>query len=642
MSRSLRGRLRAARTVGRTYGPRGAFLRAVHEVRCAAGLFRDRPRHSPSTLDPPGEHPFRVDPERLRVAADREVALRRADRVARGEYQAYRGDWRRFPDAPEAWLRHPITGRARGPAPWWRVPHLAPELGDIKDLWEPARFAWSYDLVRGYLITGDDRYARAFHDRLAMWGASSPPFRGPHWACGQESSIRAAALLYAEANLADAPSSTGPAMERLALVLAATGERVEDAIGYAISQRNNHGVSEAVGLILLGARFHGRHPRAARWLRRGRRWLERLVREQFAPDGWYIQHSFNYLRLALDQCVLAERALGSVDDGLSEGAVDRLAAAVELLGWVIDSGSGTVPNHGANDGAFIHPITTAGYRDFRPVLTAVCATFDLPVPGPIAADPEVLAWLDRDKPVVLPGAGAGVRTGPSGWAVARVGPTMVFLRAGSYDSRPSHIDPLHIDVRLGGRELVVDPGTFAYAGPGQGDWRLAGADLHNGPRVDGRPAARSGPRFLWLEWPRARVVSADWDGEAATLVAESHGRARRRVRVTTDSVTIRDEALPADAVGMCVGWLLHPDADPGAVETDPPARVHRGDANSERGWFCPGYGRRLPAHRIEVRCERPAELVVTTTLREPSRVPQRASPGSPEKHDHRSIARRRD
>ena len=29
--------------------------------------------------------------------------------------------------------------------------------------------------------------------------------------------------------------------------------------------------------------------------------------DQFAEDGWYIQHSLNYLRLALDQLVVAER-----------------------------------------------------------------------------------------------------------------------------------------------------------------------------------------------------------------------------------------------------------------------------------------------------------------------------------------------
>src|SRR5690606_31019331 len=102
------------------------------------------------------------------------------------------------------------------------------------------------------------------------------PFSGVHWSCGQETTIRAIALLYAEANLASAPSSDHAALARIASVLAASGERIADAVGQAISQRNNHAISEAVGMLVLGTRFRGSHPDAARWAREGRRLLERL------------------------------------------------------------------------------------------------------------------------------------------------------------------------------------------------------------------------------------------------------------------------------------------------------------------------------------------------------------------------------
>src|SRR5690606_17874546 len=127
--------------------------------------------------------------------------------------------------------------------------------GDIKDLWEPARFGWVYDLVRGYRITGEARYADAFRDRLHDWAASSPPFLGPHWACGQETAIRAVALLYAESNLPLAGSGA-----LLRDLLHSSGERIADGLDYALSQHNNHGISEATGLIALGCRFRGSDP----------------------------------------------------------------------------------------------------------------------------------------------------------------------------------------------------------------------------------------------------------------------------------------------------------------------------------------------------------------------------------------------
>ncbi len=587
---------RAALTLARTYGLRGGVLRARHELRRAIGRFRATPIEARAAdTDPPADHPFRVDAERLADATDAAAARERADRVAGGEHQAYRWDWRPLPADAAAWLRHPATGRSREPVPWWRIPLLDPDFGDIKGVWEPARMAWAYDLVRGYLVTGEDRYARAFHDRFESWAASSPPFRGPHWACGQETAIRAAALLYAEANLAGAPASSPAAKDRIAATLAASGERIHDALGYAISQRNNHGISEATGLVLLGIRFRDRHPSAGRWLATGRKWLDRLVREQFAPDGWYIQHSFNYLRLALDQLVLAHRGLATIGVPPSPAVVDRVAAAVDLLAHVMEPGSGAVPNHGANDGAYTHPITLRGYRDHRPTVTAVCATFDLPLPASIEPDPEVLAWLGADAP--RPGAapGDGVRHGPAGWATAKVGPTHVFLRAGSYRTRPGHIDPLHIDVRFGPREAVVDPGTFSYNAPPL-DRELPSARAHNGPLVDGTEPGVRGPRFLWLTWPGARIRGVEWaPPDRATLIAEIPGRVRRHITVTRDGVRVADRALDAAASELTVRWLLHPESD-AAVTVEPPAAAAR-----ETAWFSPRYGQKLEAPAVLAR-----------------------------------------
>lgn len=164
-----------------------------------------------------------------------------------GEFQAFRDAWRRFPTG-EGWHRHPITGVARSPdRQWWRRNLLDPEFGDVKDLWEPARFGWVYDLVRGYLLTRDPRYRAAFVERFVDWWAANPPMTGPHWSCGQETAIRAIAMLYAEANL-----DLGDDGRTVIDALGASGERIRDAIGYALSQRNNHGLSEAVGLLAIG------------------------------------------------------------------------------------------------------------------------------------------------------------------------------------------------------------------------------------------------------------------------------------------------------------------------------------------------------------------------------------------------------
>lgn len=610
---------RAAWTLYRTFGPRGVSLRAGHEVKRALGWFRDSPRYR--LLDGvPLDHTFAIMQEGLAAATDHEAALARAERVAAGDHQAYRWTWRRLPRAPEEWRVYPSTRRVvEANQPWWQVPHLDAAAGDIKDLWEPARFAWAYDLIRGYLLTGEDRFAAVFHEHLASWFESSPPFKGPHWLCGQETAIRAVALLYAEANLAGAPSSTPQAMRRIHEVLAASGERIRDAIGYAVSQRNNHAISEAVGLVALGVRLRRSHPEAASWLESGHRLLERLIREQFAEDGWYIQHSFTYLRLALDQCVIAERALRSVGKGLSSGAVARLKSAVELLLTVIEPHSGIVPNHGPNDGAFVHPITLANFRDFRPVITAACATWKFHLPADVAADVEVLAWLGQESVPEGPPLEGGVRTGSSGWAFARVGETAVFLRAGSYTSRPGHIDPLQLDVRFGGREVVVDPGSYAYNAPPP--WRngLAGASVHNAPIVDGREPGVRGPRFLWYLWPEARFTKIHPIDNGFELVAEIRGEVRRRVRVCPDEVVVEDEVLRPDAREAVTRWLLHPDADSAQLEVRGGKMEHAAEG-SVVGWFSPCYGVRWRSRSVLARWDPSSTPRLRTVIRPQSSV----------------------
>ncbi len=613
----------AAGTLARTFGVRGAAFRAVHELRRAANRFRAAPRH-PLVVDRlRADATFRVDAARLAAATDAAAAIARGDRVLAGEHEAYRWTWMPLPTTPAAWLRHPRTAHVHpGRAPWWTVAHLDASAGDIKDVWEPARFGWVYDLVRASLVSGDPRYSAAFIREFERWAASSPPFAGPHWSCGQETAIRAVALLYAEANLPLAPDAAAAVLA----TLAASGERINDALGYAVSQRNNHAISEAVGLLAIGARLRDAHPEAARWEARGRRWFARLVSEQFADDGWYAQHSFTYLRLALDQCIVGARVLRAASGELPDVAVQRLRAAVALLLAVVEPESGDVPNYGANDGAFVHPITTAAYRDFRPVITAACATWDIPLPENVVCDAEALAWLGLPAPSPAPPLVDGVQHGASGWAAARVGNTRVFVRAGRYASRPSHVDPLHVDVRFGREPVIVDAGTFAYnaAAP----WRngLVTAHVHNGPLLDEREPGVRGPRFLWYAWPDARLAAVGWSGGVATIVAERGGEVRRTIRVTPERVEIEDHVEPGIADEVAVRWLLHPDAIDSSLHVDileredGPAQteVVRAIEGRVDGWYSPAYGVRQPSRTVVVRraARRGGTLVTTICPRD--------------------------
>ena len=611
---TAREALASTTVLWRTFGWRGLAQRAGFEARRRVHAFRATPRPvAPGVrLAPlPNEWPFRPDAQRVRETTERDAALHRAMRALGGQHEPYRWSWRTRPAVEADWLRHPESGFVYDTAvPWWRVEHFDPRAGDIKDLWEPARCAWIYDLARGWLLTGDDTFVLALRSGITTFLRSSPPFRGPHWACGQEASIRALAWLWAEGACGDAPSFDDAARGELLDALAWSGERVADAFGYAQSQRNNHGLSEATGLIAIGARLRDTEPRAERWIERGRRALERMIPDQIAADGWYIQHSFTYARLALDQLTIARRVLRAVGRDLTPRAQERVRALIDLMAACIDPESGDLPNHGANDGAYVLPLSTRPYRDFRPSLTAGAATFDAPLPDSVKPNAETLAWLRAEAPARRPAARTPwVKTGPSGWAVAATSGVRVFARAGRYRSRPGHIDPGHIDVWIGGKAAAMDAGTFRYMAPAPWNNGLTDIEVHNTVAITGVEAARRGPRFLWLAWPRARIDSASVIGDEILIDITNESwqyrgiTHRRRCTLRGDGALIVDEirGRPTFAAPVHVHWLLEEEGSVSVASSETATVTEvRGDPESTRGWASDSYGVKRPVRSVRL------------------------------------------
>jgi hypothetical protein len=536
----------------------------------------------------------------------RTKALERATHVVKGWYHHFGWAWRRLPEDADAWNTHPDTGWRYPEVPWWKVALIQPDGSDVKDVWEPGRFGWCYDLTRGFALTNDEAFVRAFARNLRSWEDACPPFVGVQWACGQESSIRATAILHAEATFRHADALGAEDRARIARVLGRTGERVADAVEYALSQRNNHGISEAVGLLLIGIRLAGTHPEAHRWKETGADLLDRLIREQVAEDGWYIQHSFNYLRLVLDLLVVVRRAGEEASAALSREAMGRLAAATDLLSMALPRGTGIPPNHGANDGANVHPVTTADFRDMRPTVTAVRSLCGFPLADRDESDPETIALL-RVPPTRV-GAGREpsdfLQAGASGWVVTEIGGVHAFLRAGRYRSRPGHHDALHLTFTVRGREVVVDPGSYRYNAKGL--WRnpFAGPQMHNGPRSAREEAPVRGPRSLWLRWPRAEVERTNVSESAAEIVASDRAGWVRTVRVASGEVRVGDRHRGEATRRVRVGWCLAPGIDVEVVSAVG-ADVERGSAKEgdPRGWSSPYYGRRDRGGFIDVQAD---------------------------------------
>lgn len=165
----------------------------------------------------------------------------------------------------------------------------------------------------------------------------------------------------------------------LSQMLAEHAARIEANIAFACSQRNNHALSEAVGLYTVGTLFP-EFARAGRWRQRGKRILEDQLRRQIFPDGAYIQHSMNYHRVMLHDCLWALRLAELNGDHFAEDVTELVERSIVFLHELQDEPSGRVPNYGANDGALVLPLNACDYLDYRPVIQAAGYQFHHELP----------------------------------------------------------------------------------------------------------------------------------------------------------------------------------------------------------------------------------------------------------------------
>jgi len=566
----------------RELGPRQVGLFALYQTQLHSGYLYQQTRDERRFTALP-EDAFRTSalldlPERGELRAllgesGVRVLLAEADEIAGGRVRLFGGE------------PVPLDFGLGVTQPHWTELEKREPTGqptDIKWTWEAGRFGWVFNLGRAYVLSGDEQYPGVFWDYLDQFLASNPPYRGAQWVSAQEAALRLVALSFAGQVFSGSSYSSKGRMSALARALAAHAGRIQTGTAYARAQNNNHLLSEAAGLFTAGLALPD-HPQAGRWREAGWRWFVDGLESQIAGDGSYVQNSTNYHRLML-QLALWVGALAR-RNGLSlpERTISRLGLATRWLLALMDAESGRVPNLGPNDGAYILPLTSCPFSDYRPVLQAASQAFLGEAALPEGIWDEMGWWLGEKKngdqreneipdAVAIDAVASGVHEGGSP-AVLHMGDAWAYLRAQRFTCRPGHADQLHVDLWWRGLNLAVDAGSYLYNAPPPWDNSLARSQVHNTVTVNGLDQMTRAGRFLWLEWAQARLVSRESspDGALVRLVAEHDGYRRLGVLhrrsltchpnglwVVEDSLssTASNSAITQSKYAIRLHWLL--------------------------------------------------------------------------------------
>ncbi len=519
---------------------------------------------------------------------------------------------------------------------WLEIPHDQPGR-DVKLIWEPSRFSLAYYLARAYARSGEGRWARAFWEMFDAWVEQNPSQRSAAWGCGQETAFRLMAMLTGAMSTLDSEAATDDRLEALTRLVWQFARRIEANLNYARSQKNNHALSEALGLWTVGLLFP-QLVSAARWRQRGARVLAAEAKRQIYDDGSFVQHSLNYHRVMLDDLMWAIRLGDLHDQPLPPAVRDRFGRAVRWLGDMIDPISGGGPNYGANDGANVLPLACCDYLDYRPTLQAgwliAFGKRCLP-PGPWD---EKAAWLIGADFMAKPEADiprSSMHIAPDGgYYLLRGRRTWAMTRCCTYRDRPSQADLLHVDLWCDGRNILRDAGSFRYNCPQPWKHYFYSTAAHNTVTIDGQDQMIKGPRFLWLRWPRATVQTCETSDDGATgrIVMQHEGYERlpggvmhqRTIARIGDLYLVTDRLrgsgeheaalrwrlLPGDWQPIdgsstwqlqhdSVDWLMHIAPSDG-VTTE---LVTGREGDHPEGWESLHYGQRTPTPMLIARAE---------------------------------------
>ena len=388
-------------------------------------------------------------------------------------------------------------------------------------------------LAQAYATTGDSIYLEGIKSHLNSWFEQCPYPLGPHWISSLELGIRLInwSIVWQLLGGAESEIFTGEQGQKFRdRWLTSIHQHVHFICNYysGFSSANNHLIGEASG-VFVASRTWPYWQEFIGWGSEAKVILEREARSQNFSDGVNKEQAISYQQFVLDFLLLPLLCERAKSEEFSEGYLKTIESMLEYLASVIDVG-GNVPMFGdADDGYVVSLSTEPNFCPYRSLLATGAVLFNRAdfKQKAGAFDEKSFALLGvkgHDLYRVLPGAeqalpsrrsfpeagyyilGANFETSSEVRMIMDVGP----LGLGNIAAH-GHADALSIYLSVGGKEILIDPGTYAYHT--EKKWRnyFRGTAAHNTVSVDGFDQSEIGGNFMWLR--KARAVLDTFNSE---------------------------------------------------------------------------------------------------------------------------------
>jgi len=490
---------------------------------------------------------LRFLPPFVSLAPDTLIAA--ADRILEGHYSFFDLEDCDLGDPPQ-WNRDPLTQHVAELRRAGTIDYRDERVvGNIKYLWEANRHLHLVTLAQAHSLTGDSRYALAVRSQVDSWIEQCPVGRGPNWVSALELGIRlinwsiAWQLLGGSRSRLFADEEGEAFRERWLKSIFEQARMIAGNLS-RFSSANNHLIGEAAGVYVAATTWPmWQHLRD--WGEQCHEILEAECHRQNAPDGGNREQAFGYQTFVLDFLLVAGLAARARGEDFSPVYWRRLEVMIDFLASMTGA-AGSLPMIGDADDAMVVRLSVdPGFSAHESLIATGALLFDRP-------DLAVKAGAIDGKTVTLLGIGAtralahlrergraGFKPrqqfGESGYyllGAAFETPDEVRLLA---DAGPlgylslaahGHADALSFVLSIGDREILIDPGTYAYHT--HPEWRryFRGTRAHNTVFIDGEDQSVQAGNFMWSRHANARCIEFEPGPGRQRFIGEHDGYTR--------------------------------------------------------------------------------------------------------------------
>ena len=343
-------------------------------------------------------------------------------------------------------------------------------------MWEPSRHQHLTVLAAAYHLDGDERYAEAVATQLRSWWAANPFLSGIHWTSGIELGVRLLSWVWIR-RLLDGWAGAGPLFEGNRTFLQQLHHHQEwlARLPSHGSSANNHLLAEMAGQFAASCAFPW-FPESSAWRRRPPATLRRELPRQTFASGLNRELATEYHGFVLELGLAAALEGELAGHPLGGRGLGHAAAHDRRPGRRRRRAPAPAPPRRRRR----RPRPAAGRARLRPL--------GLPAGHRRGAVRAGLLVAGRASEATrAPPCGRGSPPGRSRRrrgrrAGRRCSPTPAWPSCATTDGRPdelwcradhgphgylsiaahAHADALAIEVRVGGVDVLADPGTYCY------------------------------------------------------------------------------------------------------------------------------------------------------------------------------------